>query len=226
MWIYFAFMFFVYCSHYVYNKDFYQVLFVAYFSGFLPVSASIFNFNFTIDYAKCINIIFLMMSIAFTQDMFVGRTQRFINIDFLTLEFFFLSWLSSRSFFLLQKIVIATLRLQTLAITTLVLCNLCIAWRLCFSIGTPITSKTLSTVPSSSSPLSLRFSGSPTMSTQSRLVYCSCSANLCSICINLVSKLSLTQPDTCTPSSFTAVQIIRIWKWKQNIWRKPCHTWI
>ena len=24
----------------------------------------------------------------------------------------------------------------------------------------------------------------------------------------------------------TAVQIIQIWKWKQNIWWKPCHTWI
>ena len=28
MWIYFAFMFFVYCSYYVYTKDFYQVLIV------------------------------------------------------------------------------------------------------------------------------------------------------------------------------------------------------
>ena len=59
MWIYVAFMFFVYCSHYFYTKDIYQVLFVAYFSGFLPVSASIFNFNFSIDCAKCINIFFL-----------------------------------------------------------------------------------------------------------------------------------------------------------------------
>ena len=25
---------------------------------------------------------------------------------------------------------------------------------------------------------------------------------------------------------FTAVQIIWIWKWKQNVWQKPCHTWI
>ena len=24
----------------------------------------------------------------------------------------------------------------------------------------------------------------------------------------------------------TAVQIIRIWKWKQNVWREPCHAWI
>ena len=56
MWIYVAFMFFVYCSHHIYIKDFYQVLFVAYFSGFLPVSASIFNFK---DCLKCINIIFL-----------------------------------------------------------------------------------------------------------------------------------------------------------------------
>ena len=24
----------------------------------------------------------------------------------------------------------------------------------------------------------------------------------------------------------TAVQIIQIWKWKQNVWWKPCHTWI
>ena len=24
----------------------------------------------------------------------------------------------------------------------------------------------------------------------------------------------------------TAVQIIWIWKWKQNVWRKPCHAWI
>ena len=88
MWIYFAFMFFVYCSHYVYTKDFYEVLFMAYFNGFLPVSASIFNFNFTIDCLKCINIFFLQKSFAFTQDMFVGRTQRFINIDFLTLGVF------------------------------------------------------------------------------------------------------------------------------------------
>ena len=56
MWIYVAFMFFVYCSHHIYIKDFYQVLFVAYFSGFLPVSASIFNFK---DCLKCISIIFL-----------------------------------------------------------------------------------------------------------------------------------------------------------------------
>ena len=129
MWIYFAFMFFVYCSHYAYTKDFYQVLFVAYFSGFLPVSASIFNFNFSIDCgAKCINIFFLQQSFAFTQDMFVDMTQRFINVNFLS--FFFLS---SRSFFLLlRRIAIASLRLQTLAITTLVLRNLCIAWNRVF----------------------------------------------------------------------------------------------
>ena len=54
-----AFMFCVYCSHNIYTKNFYQVLFVAYFSGFLPVSASIFNVNFSIDCVKCINIIFL-----------------------------------------------------------------------------------------------------------------------------------------------------------------------
>ena len=27
-------------------------------------------------------------------------------------------------------------------------------------------------------------------------------------------------------SIFMAVQIIWIWKWKQNVWWKPCHTWI
>ena len=27
-------------------------------------------------------------------------------------------------------------------------------------------------------------------------------------------------------SIHTAVQIIQIWKWKQNVWRKPCRTWI
>ena len=43
---------------------------------------------------------------------------------------------------------------------------------------------------SSSSPL--RFSGSLAMSRHSRLVYCSYSSNLRSICINLVSKSSLT----------------------------------
>ena len=46
MWIYVAFMFFVYCSYYIYIKDFYEALSVANFSGFLRVSASIFNFNF------------------------------------------------------------------------------------------------------------------------------------------------------------------------------------
>ena len=149
MWIYFAFIFFVYCSHYVCDKDFYQVLFVAYFSGFLPVSASIFNFNFSIDCVKCINIFFLQKSVAFTQDTFVGRTQRFINQIFWLLGFFFPSWLSSRSFFLLRRIAITSLRSQTLAITTLVLLNLSIAWKSRFSIGTPATPKTLSTAASS-----------------------------------------------------------------------------
>ena len=130
MWIYFAFMFFVYCSHYVYNKDFYQVLFVAYFSGFLPVSASIFQFNFSIDCLKYINIFFLEESVAFTQNTLVGRTQIFISVNFLALEFFFPSWLSSRCFFLLRRTAITSLRLQTLAVTTLVLRNLCIAWKL------------------------------------------------------------------------------------------------
>ena len=59
MWIYLGFMLFFSCPHYVYAKDFYQVLFVAYFSDFLPVSAFIFNFNFSIDCVKCINIFFL-----------------------------------------------------------------------------------------------------------------------------------------------------------------------
>ena len=59
MWIYVAFIFFVYCSHYIYTKDLYQVFFMAYFSGFLPVSISIFNFNFSIDCVKCIHIFFL-----------------------------------------------------------------------------------------------------------------------------------------------------------------------
>ena len=78
---------------------------------------------------------------------------------------------------------------------TLVLCNLCIAWKSHFSIGTQAigtqaASKTLSVAASRSSPL--RFSGSSTMSTHSCLVYCSCSANLHSICSNLVSKSYVT----------------------------------
>ena len=35
-------------------------------------------------------------------------------------------------------------------------------------------------------------------------------------CMSMIAWVSLT----------TAVQIIWIWKWKQNVWRKPCHTWI
>ena len=30
----------------------------------------------------------------------------------------------------------------------------------------------------------------------------------------------------CRYGSCTAVQIIQIWKWKQNVWQKPCHIWI
>ena len=57
-------------------------------------------------------------------------------------------------------------------------------------VGTPASSKMMSTTVSRSSPLS--FSGSPTMATHSHLIYCSCSANLCSICTTLDSKSSLT----------------------------------
>ena len=30
----------------------------------------------------------------------------------------------------------------------------------------------------------------------------------------------------CLPYLSMSVQIIWIWKWKQNVWQKPCHTWI
>ena len=72
-------------------------------------------------------------------------------------SFFFPSWISSWSFFLLRRIAMAYPRLQTFAITTLVLLNLCIAWKSCFSTGTLVTSRTFSMVASRYSPL--RFSG-------------------------------------------------------------------
>lgn len=62
-----------------------------------------------------------------------------------------------------------------------------------FSIGT-CSLKMLSTTASRSSPP--RFSGSPTMSTHSHFVYCSCSANLRSICsrVKVISTPEITLP--------------------------------
>ena len=95
----------------------------------------------------------------------VGGTQRFIDMSFFTLEFFFPSWVN---FFLLWRIAITSLWLPTFAITTLMLHNLCIAWKSCFSSNAPATLKMLSMAASRSLPV--RFLKSPTMSTHSCLV--------------------------------------------------------
>ena len=60
------------CSYDIKTKNFYQVFFVACFSGFLSISAYIFHFNFSIDSVKCINL-FLSFLFIFISDLILSQ---------------------------------------------------------------------------------------------------------------------------------------------------------